>query len=383
MIKKHRTSPPQTRILRRSIACCLALFGLWLMTLTAPSGSALGWLSTLGGNSHLITAALAAQLGATPSSTDSDGSFSWPRLLLSESSILSGWHRGGDNREPPPSSEGDVAEDPKDLEGVPQSQVVEKFFKASDNEGYSRANGVYVQNRTAMALDVAAIAALSPEITLAPSTEPQVLIMHTHGSEAFAQEGADVYQESGTARTIDPNYNIMRVGDEIERIFTEMGLSVLHDYTLYDYPNYNGSYDRSKVGVSQYLTAHPSIKIVLDIHRDALIGQDGTIYKAVTEIDGTKTAQVLLVMGSNDGGLPHPNWQKNLSLAMRIQYRMNTLWPGLARPITLRSSRFSQELTNGSVLVEIGSHGNTLQEALEGARLFARSAGQVFLELQG
>jgi len=383
MMKRQGTSPSKKPILRRGVACCLALLGLWLMTLTAPSGSPLAWLSNLGGSSRLVTAALAAQLGVPPSSAAAEDTSQWPRLLLSESSILSGWQRGGGGSVPLPSGEGNEEEDPKDLEGVPQSQVVEKFFKASDSEGYARTNGIYIQNRTAKTLDVAAIAALSPEITLTPSTEPQILIMHTHGSEAFTQEGADVYKESGTARTIDPTYNIIRVGDEIERIFTEMGLSVLHDRTLYDYPNYNGSYERSKAAVEQYLKAHPSIKIVLDIHRDALVGQDGTIYKAVTEIDGAKTAQVLFVMGSDDGGLPHPNWQKNLSLAMRIQHRMNTLWPGLARPITLRSSRFSQELTNGSLLVEVGSHGNTLQEALAGARLFARSAGQVFLELQG
>lgn len=383
MMKKQRTSPSTSRVLRRGIASCLALFGFWLMTLAAPSGSPLAWLSSLGGNSHLVTGALAAQLGVPPQNAGADGSYDWPRLLLSESSILSGWDRGRGGSVPSPTGEGSEEEDPKDLQNVPQSQVVEKFFKASDSEDYARADGIYIQNRTKKTLDVAAIASISPDITLAPGTEPQILIMHTHGSEAYTQEGKDVYQASGTARTIDPNYNIIRVGDEIERIFTEMGLSVLHDRTLCDYPNYNGSYDRSKVVVEQYLKKYPSIKIVLDVHRDALVGQDGTIYKAVTDMDGQKTAQVLLVMGSDDGGLTHPNWQKNLSLAMRMQHRMNTLWPGLARPIALRSSRFNQQLTSGSILVEVGSHGNTLQEALAGARLFARSAGQVFLELKG
>ena len=110
-------------------------------------------------------------------------------------------------------------------------------------------------------------------------------------------------------------------------------------------------------------------------------GGDGTVYKAVTRIDGVDTAQVMLVLGSSEGG-EHPNWMQNLSLACRIQESMNTLYPTLARPMTMRSSRYNQQLSNGSLLVEVGTHGNTLQEALAGARLFARAAGQVLLGLK-
>ena len=120
---------------------------------------------------------------------------------------------------------------------------------------------------------------------------------------------------------------------------------------------------------------------MLDVHRDALVGEDGTVYKAVTRIDGVDTAQVMLVLGSSEGG-EHPNWMQNLSLACRIQESMNTLYPTLVRPMTMRSSRYNQQLSNGSLLVEVGTHGNTLQEALAGARLFARAAGQVLLGLK-
>jgi stage II sporulation protein P len=174
---------------------------------------------------------------------------------------------------------------------------------------------------------------------------------------------------------------VVRVGDEMERVFTELGLTVVHDRTLYDYPKYNGAYDRSAEAVQRYLEQYPSIKIVLDVHRDALVGEDGTVYKAVTRIDGVDTAQVMLVLGSSEGG-EHPNWMQNLSLACRIQESMNTLYPTLARPMTMRSSRYNQQLSNGSLLVEVGTHGNTLQEALAGARLFARAAGQVLLGLK-
>jgi stage II sporulation protein P len=382
-MKQSRTTIFYKRILRRTTACILALAGIWMLSFTIPAATPFQWLKAWGGNAQLVTAALAAQLSASPTDPNEGQTRSpWQRILLSESALLSGWNQSdkSDDSELSAKPENENAETP--INQAESGTIVEQFFQATDSAGYAKVDDVYILNRTSKTLDMAALAATPLDINLGPNTEPQILIIHTHATEAYAQDGSDVYNESGTARTTDPNYNIIRVGDEIERIFTEMGLSVLHDRTLYDYPSYNGSYDRSKVGVEQYLKDYPSIKIVLDIHRDALVGNDGTVYKAVTEIDNNKTAQILLVMGSDDGGLPHPNWQKNLLLAMRIQHRMDTLWPGLARPITLRSSRFNQQLTNGSLLVEVGSHGNTLQEALAGARLFARSAGQVFQELK-
>ena len=227
-------------------------------------------------------------------------------------------------------------------------------------------------------MDLAALAAAPVEIAL-PDQGPQILIIHTHATEAYAQDGADIYTPSDNARTLDEHYNMLRVGDEMERVFTEMGLQVVHDRALYDYPQYNGAYSRSGEAVASYLEQYPSIQIVLDVHRDALVGEDGTVYKAATTIDGDKVAQVMLVLGSGEG---HPDWQKNLTLASKIQKSMDTLYPTLARPMTMRGSVYNQNLTAGSLLVEVGCHGNTLQEALGGARLFARAAGQVLLGLR-
>lgn len=210
-----------------------------------------------------------------------------------------------------------------------------------------------------------------------------MLIMHTHSTEAYARDGTEPYTETATARTTDTSYNIIRVGDEIARIFEEMGLNVIHDTQLYDYPAYDGAYERSRAGVEAYLEQYPTIQMVLDIHRDALVDSDGTIYKPVIQIDGVKMAQVMLLVGSDDAGASFPDWPEHLALAMEIQQEMNSLWPGLARPITLRTARFNQQLTKGSLLVEVGSHGNTLEEALAGARLFARSAAKVLLERVG
>ena len=375
-MNQKRTNTTPVRILRRMAACLLAVLGLWMLTLTTPPS----WLSQWGGNARLVTAALATSIPMHSAGGRESASPGWDRLLLGESSLLSGW-----NRESPLAS-GDAAsqeaEPEPNLPSTGSEDIVERSFHPNSSEVYAQAGEVYILNRTSKTLDVAALASAPLDIRLPQKSGPEILIMHTHGSEAYAQEGANVYTETDTARTTDTQYNIIRVGDEIERIFTEMGLSVIHDRALYDYPSYNGAYDRSRAAVEQYLKDYPSIQIVLDVHRDALVGEDGTIYKAVTELDGVKTAQVLMVMGSDDGGLPHPNWDKNLSLSMRIQHRMNTLWPGLSRPTILRSSRFNQQLSQGSILVEVGSHGNTLQEALAGAQNFARAAGQVFLELR-
>ena len=109
---------------------------------------------------------------------------------------------------------------------------------------------------------------------------PQILIVHTHGSEAYTPDGTDIYEPSdNNTRTLDENYNVVRVGDEMERVFTELGLTVVHDRTLYDYPKYNGAYDRSAEAVQRYLEQYPSIKIVLDVHRDAIEDSQGNQYR--------------------------------------------------------------------------------------------------------
>lgn len=223
---------------------------------------------------------------------------------------------------------------------------------------------------------------LNREVNLTLSKEgPQILIMHTHGTEAYTMADGDDYTPSDTARTTDENYNMIRVGEEIKSVFEEMGLSVIHDTSLYDYPSYTGSYARSLKGIQSYLEEYPTISVVLDVHRDALIGADGTAYKVTDTLeDGETVAQVMLVVGSNDGGLEHPDWEDNLTLAAHIQAAMLALHPGFPRPVNLRSQRFNQHMTSGSLLVEVGTSGNTLQEALAGARKFAQAAGKVYLE---
>ena len=379
------------RLLRRGAALFLATVTVWLLSLTADTGSAAVALRTLAESPAFVSAALRAELGNLPEDpADSKGLTGWQQLILSQSpALMAGVEEVPDSapaaepaQDTPAPTEPDDPEDPEVLPAVTTApeDIVGRTLTPVSGDGYDSAQGVYIENRPGLDLDVAALASADLSLEL-PEEGPQVLIMHTHGSEAYTPDGTDTYVPTGECRTLDTAKNVVRVGDEIARVLTEMGLTVVHDTQLYDYPEYNGAYDRSLAAVEAWLEQYPSIRVVLDVHRDALVGEDGTIYKPITTVGGEQAAQVMLVMGSN-ALYDHPGWQENLSLAVKIQKEMNTLWPTLARPIGLRENRYNQQTAPGAMLVEVGSHGNTLQEALAAARMFARALGAVLLECQ-
>ena len=161
-------------------------------------------------------------------------------------------------------------------------------------------------------------------------------------------------------------------------VFGDAGISVLHDRTLYDYPSYTGAYDRSLAAIQSYLAQYPSIRFILDVHRDAIEDAQGNEYKVVTEVDGVGTsAQLTLVVGSDGSGLTHPNWMENLKLAVAIQQNALLNYSSLMRPILLRNSRYNQHATTGSLLVEVGAAGNSPEEAALAGRLFAERMVEV------
>lgn len=376
------------RLLRRSLALFLATLAAWLLLVC---GGAAGALRSLGESGLFVSTALTAELGHAAREQPLDQLDGWDRLAVGQSLLLSG-SQGAVAQflgQETPQEElqlpaGQPAQDHDDLVEEPQltaapSDIVARTLLPTSTQGYDVAGGLYLYNRTGESVDLAAAAEAAVPLSL-PADGPQILIIHTHATEAYTPDGADVYVPSDTSRTLEEEDNMLRVGDEMERVFTEMGLQVLHDRTLHDYPQYNGAYTRSYQTVEDYLAQYPSIRIVLDVHRDALVGEDGTVYKAVTRIDGVDTAQVMVVVGRGQNG-SNPHWMENLTLACKLQTSMNTLYPTLARPMTLRESSYNQELSSGFLLVEVGTHGNTLQEALSAARLFARSAGQVLLGL--
>ena len=227
-------------------------------------------------------------------------------------------------------------------------------------------------------LNVSAAEYLSREFTPVLAQEgPSVLIVHTHGSEAYTPTEKNSYVPSDPDRTENKNYNMIRVGDLVEGILDEAGIGVVHDRELYDYPSYSGSYTRSLEAIETALEKYPDISVVLDLHRDSALDPDGSSHKTTVEFEGVTCSQVMLVVGTGEGGLPHPDWEENFRFALELQTVMQNRYPGLARGIDLRTERFNQHATHGSLIVEIGYSGNTLEEALAAAERFAACLAEV------
>ena len=239
--------------------------------------------------------------------------------------------------------------------------------------------GAAVNDRTRLGTDLAALAAEGLALRL-PADGPQVLIIHTHSSEAYTPDGDDRYEASDPYRTEDASQNVIRVGDAMAAAMEAHGLTVLHDREIYDYPSYTGSYGRSGAAVERYLSLNPTLRVVIDVHRDAL-GSGDVVYKTQAAVRGQSCAQVMLLAGTGENGLPHPNWRENLKLAMYLQDAADADCPTLMRPIELVSERYNQQLCPGMLIAEVGSTGNTLREALAAAELFGDAAGAALARL--
>lgn len=209
------------------------------------------------------------------------------------------------------------------------------------------------------------------------SEPPTVLIVHTHTTESYTPENtAETYIQSN-GRSTDNSKNMVAIGNIIYEHLTNAGINTIHDTTVHDYPVYNGAYTRALSTINSRLNENPKINVILDIHRDAITAKDGSSIKTVADIDGKKTAQVMLVVGTNDGGLKHPNWQGNVVFASKIQDYACKNFPSLMRPLNLRSERFNQHMSPCSLIIEVGTNANTLTEAKEGALCIAKSIAAV------
>lgn len=239
--------------------------------------------------------------------------------------------------------------------------------------------GLVIKNSSDYTVNAEELLSQGCPITLEAGV-PQILIIHTHSSEAYSPAGLDKYEDLGTNRTLDTNYNVIRIGNELTEIFQSYGLNVIHDTGVYDYPSYTGSYNRSCEAIEKYLSENPSIQIVIDLHRDALCSDEIT-YKTQADEDGVCASQIMILVGSDASGLEHPDWQQNLRLALYLQNAVYSKYPSLMRPVQLVSYRYNQHLTHGSMILEVGSNGNTLQEALAAIRLFGNTAGPALAEL--
>ncbi|MBO5984957.1 MAG: stage II sporulation protein P, partial [Rikenellaceae bacterium] len=236
----------------------------------------------------------------------------------------------------------------------------------------SKPAGISLRNDTSFDIDLQQLLDMGVRVPL-KEEGVQVLIVHTHGTEAYTPSGTDTYTESDELRTLDHSQNVLRVGEELKTALESHGIKAVHCTELCDYPNYNGAYDRSREAIEDMLLRYPEAKIVIDLHRDAVVSSDGSYFKATAQIDGRDAAQLLLVVGTDAGGLSHPNWRENMSFQLRLHQRIEELYPGLMRPINLRAARFNQHFRTGSMLLEVGTCANYLQEALYSVRLFANA----------
>ena len=274
---------------------------------------------------------------------------------------------------------------PEDIPAKPDNAgtVIRKTYEPGTGTVYIKTGEGYIKNCTSIGADkVKAAAAQPPKFKIQTSGEPQVLIMHTHATESYQQYQVDWYDKSLGTRTTDTAKNVCRVGDEIAEQLEAAGIGVIHDRTLHDYPSYNGSYERSAVTVKKILKENPSIKVVLDVHRDAIQNDANTMTAPVTTIDGKSCAQVMIISGCDDGTMNMPNYMENLKFSAALQRTMAEDYPTLARPILFDYRKYNQDLTTGSILLEVGGHANTLDEAVYCGELVGKSLAETLLGLQ-
>ena len=381
---KRTPSERVAGFLRRLGAVCLAVGTLWAAAVTAGSDTAAAAAAALRSSSPLN--ALRWELGdlwfkdsLSPATVLTIGES--PLLLSARPAVAELWSAEREESSAPAGEDEEevtvpVEETPLDAPEAEDNGVPAKTLIPTDPSGYFVCGRSYISNSTDHTLSVTELGELfDAELS---GDGPQILILHTHGSEAYTPpEGTDIVW-SGNYRTTDSRYNVVKVGDEMADVFSEAGISVLHDRTLYDYPSYNEAYDRSLAAIESYLAQYPSIQFILDVHRDAIADAEGNQYKVVSSIDGVGTAaQMTLVVGSDGSGLAHENWKENLKLAVALQNDILQEYPTLMRPILLRNSRYNQHATTGSLLVEVGAAGNSPEEAALAGRLFAQRMVEV------
>ena len=206
-----------------------------------------------------------------------------------------------------------------------------------------------------------------------PGEGPRVLVIHSHSCESYTQCEGHTYVPDANFRTLDLENNVVAVGDALTRELEALGVEVIHDRTYNDYPSYNSSYANARQKILGYLEEYPSLRMVIDLHRDAL---DKPV-RETAEIGGQTLAPLMLVVGTDEGGLSHPHWADNLSCGLKLQALANRDQPGLFKSLSFRKERFNGDLTPGSLIVEVGSTENTLPEAVASMPCLARYVAQL------
>lgn len=248
-----------------------------------------------------------------------------------------------------------------------QTQVLENNVPERYTNSYA---GVNIKNETDFGLTEEILAG---EVQI--DNPKRVLIYHTHTCESYTPSESYSYEMTGNYRTTDLNYNVARVGTELAKILEQKQYTVIHDTTYHDFPAYSGSYDRSYTTVSNLLAGQEKTDIIFDLHRDS-IGDSS--YAPTVKIGEEYAAQLMFVIGTNGGGLEHPDWILNLRAAIKIQAKANEKYPGLFKPIVLRNSRYNQNLGRAAAIIEVGATGNTLEQCMTSMKYLAEVMEEAF-----
>lgn len=227
-------------------------------------------------------------------------------------------------------------------------------FSASDAEK------IELRNTTAYIADLES-ALTAPLDWDLQADGPTVLILHAHGTESYA--------DTEGYRTQEPSKNMLAIGERVAALLEANGIGVIHDRTLHDAESYSGSYDSARASIEQYLAQYPTIRLVLDLHRDAAEDAYGNQIDYTVPTEKGEAAKLVLIVGTDAGGQNHPAWQENFALAVKLHAALQQRCPDSCRPLQLRTSCYNQDLSPGALLVEVGAAGNTQQEALLAADL--------------
>ena len=252
------------------------------------------------------------------------------------------------------------SESKEDATKVQRSNVPNKYT--------TQYNGVKIKNEVKYKLTEEI---LKPDITV---KKDNILIYHTHSCESYTPSEKYQYKKTGNFRTTDKNYSVIRVGNELEAQLKTYGYNVIHDESYHDYPSYTGSYANSLKTITKLLDENKNTDVVIDLHRDAI--GDST-YAPTVKIGEEYAAQLMFVIGGNEGSITHKNWQQNLKFAIKVQEKANELYPGLFKPIILRGTTYNQHVTKAATIIEVGATGNTLDQTLVSMKYLAKVLSEV------
>lgn len=212
--------------------------------------------------------------------------------------------------------------------------------------------------------------------------DPLVLIFHTHTTESYTPSNKFRYKlKDKSYHTENLNYTVANVGEHLAKELNNLEIPTIHNKTVHDVPTYMTSYGNSLKTVRKILKEKPSIEVVIDLHRDAPVKSSKKSREITTvKIDGKTYSRVMFVVGS-DKTFPHPHWKENYKFCTLLNKELEKKYPGISRGIDVRKERFNQHLSKKAILIEIGSHGNTMEESIETAKILAQVIADVLKEL--